>query len=209
MFYYLVRGIVWTTFRVIFLIYARIIVEGKENVPEHGGVIIAPNHVSFADPPAIGVTLKRNAWWVGTDEMFGYRFVGKIALALRGIPIRQDSPDRKALKKCLSVLKSGNAIVIFPEGHVSKDGIQQPIQPGPAMLAISSGVPIVPVGIVNSDMMMPPHQWKLHRINKPIIIRYGKPISPEELSGGLSGRAGVDHGAALIGRTLLELTRAI
>ncbi len=201
----MVRGIVWLTFRVIFLIFARIEVEGKENVPKEGGVIIAPNHVSFADPPAVGVTLKRNAWWVGTDEMFGYRFVGKVAYAMRGIPIRQDSPDRTALKKCLSLLKSGEAVVIFPEGHVSKDGTPQPIQPGTAMLAINAGVPLVPVGVINSDLMMPPHQWKLFRIKKPVIVRYGKPITPEQLSGGLSGRAGIDHGTKLIQQTLLEM----
>src|SRR2546423_1288592 len=123
-------------------------VEGVENVPRHGAGIIAPNHISFADPPLVAIPMGRPAWFMATDEMFAYPILGRPARIMRGYPIRQDSPDRAALRKTLNLLKSEQAVVIFPEGHVSKTGELQPIQPGSVMLAVQSKAPVVPVGIM-------------------------------------------------------------
>src|SRR5438105_3925980 len=124
---------------------------------------------------------------------------------MRAYPIRQDWPDRSALRKTLNLLKKDHAVVIFPEGHVSKDGAMLPIQAGSILLAVQSGAPVVPVGIVGTDRMMPPHQWKLRRAGRRIVVRFGRPITTEELTGGLKGRAGIDHGAAVLSRAIAEL----
>lgn len=198
MLYRLLRPIFWVLFRLTFALLGGLTVTGKKNVPSRGALIIAPNHISFSDPPLMGVALGRPAWFMATEEMFAYPVLGKLAKIMHGYPIRQDSPDRAALRFTEKLLNDKEAVVIFPEGHVSKDGKMQPVQPGPLMLALRTGTPILPVGIIGTDKMMPPHQWKLRHAKRRIVVRIGKRISPEELSGGLKGRAAIDHGVQVL-----------
>jgi 1-acyl-sn-glycerol-3-phosphate acyltransferase len=206
MLYNLLRFFFWIGFRILFWLLGGLRIEGANNVPKRGAVLITPNHVSFADPPLIGATMRRGAWFVATDEMFAIPVLGRIARMLHAYPIRQDSPDRAALRKTQELLKRGEAVVIFPEGHVSKTAAMQPIQPGFMLLVQMTGAPVVPVGIVGTDKMMPPHQWKLHRARQRTVVRYGEPISAEELTGGLKGRAGVEHGVRVLTEAIARLS---
>jgi 1-acyl-sn-glycerol-3-phosphate acyltransferase len=203
--YYILRPIFWALFRTIVAVLGGLRVENPERVPRRGPVLIAPNHVSFADPAVLGICVKRYAWFLATDEMFEMPVLGSLARLMRAFPIRQDSPDRAALRRTTELLKRGEAVVVFPEGHVSKDGRMQPIQAGIILLAVHTGAPVVPVGIIGTDSMMPPHQWKLFHARRKMIVRFGQPISPEELTGGLKGRAGLDHGVEVLGRAIAQL----
>lgn len=206
MLYHILRSIFWVVFRVLFWLLGGIRIEGANNVPKRGAVLITPNHVSFADPPLIGAALRRGAWFVAADEMFTIPVLGWLARKMHAFPIRQDSPDRAALRKMQELLKRGEAVVIFPEGHVSKTPAMQPIQPGFMLLVQMTGAPVVPVGIVGTDRMMPPHQWKLRRAKQPTTVRFGEPIPAEELMGGLKGRAGVDHGVRVLTEAIARLS---
>jgi 1-acyl-sn-glycerol-3-phosphate acyltransferase len=204
--YYILRPFFWVFFRTIIAVLGGLRVENADRVPRRGGVIVAPNHISFADPPVVAVCLKRYAWFLATDEMFQIPVMGTLAKIMRALPIRQDSPDRSALRRTLDLLKGGEAVVIFPEGHVSKDGRLQPIQAGTILLAIQAGVPIVPVGVVATDRMMPPHQWKLHHAGRRMTVRFGAPIPVDELAGGLKGRAALDHGVEVLRAAITALS---
>jgi len=204
--YYILRPFFWLLFRGLFAALGGLRVENADRVPRRGGVMIAPNHVSFADPPVVAVCVKRYAWFLATDEMFEIPVLGTLAKIMRAFPIRQDSPDRTALRRTINLLKQGEAVVVFPEGHVSKDGRMQPIQAGTILLAMQTGVPIVPVGVIATDRMMPPHQWKLRHAGTRIIVRFGEPISVDELTGGLSGRAALDHGVDVLARAISALS---
>src|SRR5579871_5119512 len=113
MLFYVLRPVFWLLFRTIFAVLGGLRVEGKERVPKHGPVIVAPNHISFADPALIGVALGRPARFMATDEMFGIRVLGALARIMRAYPIRQDSPDRAALRRTEQLLREGQAVVVF------------------------------------------------------------------------------------------------
>lgn len=181
-------------------------VEGRENLPRKGAVIIAPNHVSFSDPPIVEAAIRRGSWFMASDELFAMKLLGPLARMMRGYPVKQDSPDRSALRKTEDLLKRGQSVVVFPEGHVSKNGKLQPIQPGIILVALRTGAPILPVGLLNTDKLMPPHTFKLRRSPAPVVIRIGNPMTAQELAGGKKGRAAVDHGVMLLKNALLELT---
>lgn len=206
MLYHLLRPLFWILFRTIVALLGGLRVEGRERVPKRGAVLIAPNHVSFADPAVVGICVRRYAWFLATDEMFEMPVLGTLARIMRAYPIRQDSPDRAALRRTTELLRRGEAVVVFPEGHVSRDGRLQPMQAGIVLLAMHTGAPIVPVGVVGTDRMMPPHQWKLRRAGRRMVVRFGEPLTVEELTGGLKGRAGLDRGVETLGRAIAALS---
>lgn len=208
MLYYLGWIIFYLIIRASVGIFAGLRVEGLENVPRTGALIITPNHISFSDPPIVEAVIKRHSWFMATNELFEMKILGPLARLMRGFPIKQDSPDRAALRKTEELLKRGESVVVFPEGHVSKDGRLQPIQHGTIMVALRTGAPLLPVGLLNTDKFMPPHTFKFRRSPSPIVVRIGKPIPVEELSGGMKGRAAIENGAALLRKVLLELTGA-
>ena len=206
MLYFILWVILWIAFRATVIVLGGMKIENASYVPKRGSVIIAPNHISFSDPILIAISMRRFAWFLATDEMFAMPVLGKLAKIMRAIPIRQDSPDRAALRRTTNLLKTGEAVVIFPEGHVSKHGELQPIQAGTIMLAVQTDTPIVPVGLIASDRLMPPHQWKLHHAGTKVVVRYGRPLSVEELTGGLKGKAGLTHGVKVLGAAIAELS---
>lgn len=205
MLFYLLRPFVKIALQLLYWWGGGVAVEGAARVPRKGAVLITPNHMSFADPPLMGVVTPRYVWFVATDELFEMPVLGGIARIMRAYPIRQDSPDRSALKKTIKLLKAGEAVVIFPEGHVSRDGRMQPVQPGTILLAAQTGAPIVPVGIVGTDAFMAPHQWGMRRARRRMVVRFGEPVSAAELMEGLKGRAGVDQAAERLGERIAEL----
>jgi 1-acyl-sn-glycerol-3-phosphate acyltransferase len=207
MFYLLLRGIIWVLLKILFWMLGGVRVSGRENIPRRGGVIIAPNHRSHSDPPLVGVTLPRYAWFLATDELFTIRFWGTLGRWMRGYPIRQDSPDRAALRRTEELLKSGEAVVIFPEGHESVTAELQPLQGGPILIAMRTGVPILPVALAGTERIMPARTFRLRRTSRPLAVRYGKPIPIEELTGGFRGREAVEHGVQRLTAALQQLIR--
>lgn len=203
----LFRGLVRTCLRGMFACLGGLRIEGQEHVPETGGVIVAPNHVSHADPIVVGIALRRPAWFAATDELFAIPVLGVMARWVRAFPIRQDSPDRAALRRMEELLRSGELLVGFPEGHESLDGKLQPLQPGLVWLALRCEVPIVPVGIVGTNSALPPREWRLRHAGRAIIVRFGMPITPEDLRRGGQGREAVDRGCAMLRDRLLALTQ--
>jgi len=207
MLYRLLLPVARALLRIAFRLLGGYRIEGAHHVPSRGPVIIAPNHLSHADPALVGIALPRGAWFLATDELFSIRWLGPLARILRAVPVRQDSPDRTALRRVESLLKSGAAVVIFPEGHESADGQLQPLQRGPALLAIRTSTPIVPVGIVGTNAMLPARSFRLRRAPAPAIVRFGAPLSAEKLCGGYTGRRAVDHATRLLEAALRDLTQ--
>ena len=72
---------------------------GRENVPPKGGVLLCPNHISDADPPAVAIALPRNAWFMAKEEIFSIPILGALVRHFRGFPVKRNSADRTALRR--------------------------------------------------------------------------------------------------------------
>ena len=156
-------------FRIHFRIFHRIKVEGIENIPKEGPLIVACNHVSNADPPALcgftALRLKINI--LAKKELFSIPVIGTIIRLGGAISLdrHKKGGDIGALKESLTALKKKRCLIIFPEGTRNKTGKRIPAKTGIALFAHKSGAPVLPARIFNSK------DWlKLGKIT----LKYGK-----------------------------------
>ena len=168
--YKIVRAILDFFFFIVF----RLHVEGRENVPEKGAIIVAPNHKSYWDPPMIGVAFKtRIVHFMAKEELFKNPVFGWVIRQLGTFPVRRGVTDRAAIRQAVKVLKDGYPLGIFPEGtRIRREGLGK-FHSGMASLALMTGTPILPVAIVGS-MHMP--KWSAH----PAVL-IGKPIRSKRI----------------------------
>ncbi len=178
--YFLLYPLVFTLLRLMMRVLGRIHSSGEANVPGSGGVLFCPNHISDCDPPAIFVTTPRRAWFVGKSELFEIPVLGWLFAYFQGFPIKRDSADRAALRRIEALLKSGQPVVLFPEGRLSENGQLQRVQPGAALLALRTGAPIVPVGIQNTNGVVPYGDLWPRYSPRPVQVSYGSPIRPQD-----------------------------
>ena len=148
--YQLIRTILY----VFFKIFNRLEVLGAENVPKDGGVIVAANHVSYLDPPVLGVALKRRPTYIAKEGLFRIPFIGRIVNACC-FPVKRDKPQPSIIKEAVARLKGGGVLVLFPEGSRSADGNFLDAKRGVGMIAALSAVPVVPALIEGTDRALP------------------------------------------------------
>ena len=170
-------------------------VEGVENVPATGGVLLASNHLSFFDSVVIPVVAPRKVVFLAKDDYFnGSGLKGRAQRAwfegLGMVPVDRD--DTRAaidsLEIALEVLGRGEAFGLYPEGTRSRDGRLYRGKVGVAQLALQSGAPIVPVGLVGTDELQPVGS-SVPRLAK-VTVRFGEPIRVTgEYDGVAPGRA--------------------
>ncbi len=178
--YFLLYPLVFTLLRLMMRVLGRIHSSGEANVPRSGGVLFCPNHISDCDPPAVFVTTPRRAWFVGKSELFEIPVLGWLFAHFQGFPIKRDSADRAALRRIEALLKSGQPVVLFPEGRLSESGLLQRVQPGAALLALRTGVPIVPVGLRNTNGVVPYGALRPQYSPRSVQVTYGSPIHPQD-----------------------------
>ena len=126
-------------------------VTGRERVPVSGGLIVASNHISFFDPPLVSTACPRELHFLAKEELFKTPVLGPLIAALRSIPIRRGVADMSGLSRAIAVLKSGEGLLLFPEGSRMKDGELHPARPGVGMMSVHADVPIVPCYISGSN----------------------------------------------------------
>lgn len=147
---------------------------GWENVPRKGGVIIASNHVSNIDPPAVGIASKRRINFIAKEELFDNLFFGWWFKWVGAVPVKKNSADLSALKTAMNLLKQGSAIILFPEGTRSKDGSMGKPQPGVGFLAAKSDVPVIPAFVKGTEKAMPKGAKFLRLHN--VTVYFGRPV---------------------------------
>lgn len=126
-------------------------VSGRAGVPRRGGLIIACNHISELDPPVLGCTIPRPVAFMAKVELFRHRFGEFFLGKLNAFPVNRSAIDTRALRTAVDMLKRGEAVVIFPEGTRSHDGRLLPVKAGIGLVAVSSGVPVLPAFIWGTD----------------------------------------------------------
>lgn len=154
---------------------------GAENIPRRGGVILASNHVSFIDSVVIGVVVPRKVVFLAKSDYFtGTGVRGAISRtwfeSLDMLPVDRD--DTRAaltsLDTALEVLSRGDAFGIYPEGTRSRDGRLYRGRTGVAHLALTAGVPVVPVGLSGTADIQPVGA-RLPRLAR-VTVRFGAPL---------------------------------
>jgi 1-acyl-sn-glycerol-3-phosphate acyltransferase len=155
--------------------------EGLEHVPATGGAIIAPNHISVLDSFFVPLALRRRMTYVGKAEYLDDWKTKYLFPAIGMIPIDRSGGDAsaRALDAATCVLEAGELFGIYPEGTRARDGLLHKGHTGVARLALRTGVPIVPVGIIGSDLVQPPDA-KAPKPFRRVHIRFGRPISVEK-----------------------------
>jgi len=155
--------------------------EGIENVPTEGPAILASNHLSYADWLFMPLTLSRKVTFVAKAEYFttpGFKgWLQKTFFSGAGqVPIDRSSADAAAgaLLSAKRVLDAGDLFGIYPEGTRSHDGKLYRGKTGVARLAIETGVPVIPVAVVGTDIVAPPGK-KFGRWTRP-LVRFGRPL---------------------------------
>ena len=122
-------------------------VEGLDNIPEEGGVIVALNHRSYWDVVFAGSIIKRPLRYMAKAALFRNPLFGWLITTLGAFPVQRGRGDIGAIKSALSILNSGNVMLIFPEGRRVLDGSHPGGKPGVALIATAAKVPVVPICI--------------------------------------------------------------
>jgi 1-acyl-sn-glycerol-3-phosphate acyltransferase len=156
-------------------------ITGTENVPPTGGVLIASNHLSFIDSFAIPIAAPRPVSFLAKSEYFtGTGVSGAIRRGFfaisNAIPVDRHSSSaaQESLDAALAVLREGGGFGIYPEGTRSRDGRLYKGRTGVAWLALTAGVPVVPVGLTGTEKVQPVGSNR--PLVVPITVAFGEPI---------------------------------
>jgi 1-acyl-sn-glycerol-3-phosphate acyltransferase len=143
-----------TLLRAIAFVFARVEVEGRENMPRQGPLILASNHFNNADPPLLATVMPRRLVFMAKHEMFQWPILGMMTRLAGAFPVRRSEADLGALRMATAVLREGKVLAMFPEGTRSKDGRLHEAHPGTALLALRSEVPILPVAVSGTEKVV-------------------------------------------------------
>ncbi len=127
------------------------------------------NHVSNLDPPALGVACPRPVCFMAKQELFVNPVVSWVFRTMGAFPVKRDSPDLRAFKQALTILKNGLVLGMFPEGTRSKSENLGPAEQGAAVLALRTQATLIPVGIKGTGG------------KGPVQVRFGPAIAFDDL----------------------------
>ncbi len=162
-------------------------VEGRENIPLEGPVLIAPIHRSNLDFAFTLFMSRRKVFFMAKESIFRVPLLGPLVTHLGAFPVKRGSVDRDSMSSAEEVLRQGHALVLFPEGTRKEGRSVHTLHDGAMFVAARTGATVVPVGIGGSDKAMPLGA-KLPRPAK-IRIVIGKPILPPVSDGRVSRSA--------------------
>jgi 1-acyl-sn-glycerol-3-phosphate acyltransferase len=161
-------------------------IEGRENIPLTGPLILITNHVNLFDPFFLVFSFPRWIYFMAKEELFRSPFLRPWLRWAGSLSIRREgkiSDKQKMLKNSRDVLEKGLILGMFPEGGRSRDGKLRRGKPGSAVIAIKTNVPLLPVGIIGTDRIKGiSWLWKRPKI----VVNIGKPFKIPPNNGKLS-----------------------
>ena len=159
-------------------------VEGLENVPPHGPLLVVANHMSNIDPPLLAAGLPRRLHFHAKRSIFN-PLTSWFLRTWGAFPVERDGRDLDGYRWARRLLDQDKVLAMFPETTRSLKGMQRAI-PGVAMLALHTQAPILPVGIEGTAHLGP--YWRVATPTGRITLRIGQPFSLPSIEGKL-GRA--------------------
>jgi 1-acyl-sn-glycerol-3-phosphate acyltransferase len=167
----------WTVGKGLFGTFTRSMMRlkayGRERVPREGGAVLAVNHFSYADPPALGTVCPRRIVFVAKVELHGIPGFGSLMRAHGALAVRRGESDREALRRMRETVRNNELLGLFVEGTRQKSGVPGEAKPGAAMVAIQEGVPVVPAAIHGSQY------WEWGKW-PPVSVAFGEPMRFDE-----------------------------
>lgn len=161
----------------IFNVFGKLEAHGNENIPRRGGALILCNHVSYLDPFIVGSAANRELHFMARHNSFDMPVIGRLIAAHNAYPVRRGTADRAALRHTISLLKSGNLVLIFPEGTRSVDGTLGKPHGGVSFIAHNAGVPAIPAYVRGTIL---PRNAKWIRPAQ-LTVTFGSPIDFSEV----------------------------
>ena len=184
-------------------------VEGLDYVPRSGPAILASNHLAVADSFFKPLVVRRRITFLAKAEYFtgtGLKgwFQRWFYTAAGQVPIDRSDADsaQAALTTAARVLSEGKLLGMYPEGTRSPDGRLYKGKTGLARLALETGVPVIPVAMIGTDVVNPPGKkgWRFGRVT----VKFGKPMDFSRFEG-LAGNRFIER--AVIDEVMYELMR--
>ena len=138
---------------VFFRVFTRWKIEGRDNIPKSGPLLVLANHLTYADPPLVYLSLGREVRFMGKEELFSSPLLAYVMRQYGSFPVRRSKVNVEAIRMAENFLNQGKALIIFPEGRRSRQGQLLPAQLGSAVIAQRTGVPVLPVGVTGTEQM--------------------------------------------------------
>jgi 1-acyl-sn-glycerol-3-phosphate acyltransferase len=150
-------------------------VEGVENVPHEGPLIVCPNHFGTVDPPMVPAFLPRSdSWSMAKVEYFRKPFTRWLFRRYHAFPVVRHTADRAALRRSFDLLKAGQVLIMYPEGTRIDAGVLAQPEPGAGFIAQKAGCPVLPVALTGTRECLPKGAKWPKRV--PVTVRFGKPF---------------------------------
>jgi 1-acyl-sn-glycerol-3-phosphate acyltransferase len=184
--YWFGRSIITPLARVVY----RPHIEGRSNVPKTGPVIFASNHLSFIDSIAIPVASPRPVHFLAKSSYFEKPLSRWFFTAIGAVPVQRGAGQAAldALDQQRVLLEGGSTVALYPEGTRSLDGRLYKGRTGVAFLALQTGAPVVPVGLIGTDDVMPVGA-KRPSLKHRITVKFGEPLDLSHHGPANSGKA--------------------
>ncbi|HDN79072.1 MAG: 1-acyl-sn-glycerol-3-phosphate acyltransferase [Chloroflexi bacterium] len=171
----LFRRIAVPVLRLLFRLLTDLEVEGEENVPLEGPVVIALNHLGHLDAPLVVAFTPREVEGIALADLYRVPVTGQLLRLYGAIPVHRDEFDREVIRRALRVLSEGKALALAPEARRSVTGALEKARHGAAYLAIKSGASVVPVAITGTEDA---NEKLLHFKRPRLTLKFGKVIKP-------------------------------
>jgi 1-acyl-sn-glycerol-3-phosphate acyltransferase len=184
----------------LFRVLYRIRVEGLENEPEDGALLICANHTSFRDILVLAVTMRhRQIRFCAKAELFKVPVLRHLIKALGAFPLHRGQADTAAFKTAISMLESGESVGLFPQGTRYAGKVPEPSQfrNGAGMIAYRAKANVLPVLIYNKGFRVRPF--------RRTYIKIGTPIAFEELGFVNGGKTEFVAAAGIIANRICDL----
>ena len=173
----LYRSVRWLSRHLFSLLYHHTVVNSC-NIPSEGA-LIAPNHLSYLDPPLVACSLRDEAYFWARLSLFRNPIFGFLLRHLHALPVAGVGSDHHSYKALCHQLQKGSKVVIFPEGVRSSDGGLTRIKPGTARLALRTGAPIVPA-LIEGSYEIWPRSKLLPALRGRTKITFAEPLYPSK-----------------------------
>jgi 1-acyl-sn-glycerol-3-phosphate acyltransferase len=150
-------------------------IEGLENVPREGPLLVCPNHFGTLDPPMVPAFLPRSdAWSMAKSEYFQKPYLRWLFRSYHAFPVVRHTADRNALRRSFDLLKAGHVLILYPEGTRVEAGVLSTPEPGAGFIAQKAACPVLPVALTGTAECLPKGAIWPRRVR--VTLRFGMPF---------------------------------